>query len=385
MIRRVVLFAVLVSTIAPARAQWLRDVIGVAHVDGKYSLAQDGRDFLSEGAQRIRYELGSRVIKLWLDGNPARMYPFHSPAWQSASQAGGIVGIANHRYFREVFSMPFTTYILVVDAPNGVWFQDGMTALEEAAEERSFYELTRVLMSTYAGTNKTFVLQNWEGDWLLRLDGEGRFLADAEDPQPAAVDGMIRWLNARQRGVERARTELADQVAGVTVRNAVEVNLVRRSRDEPSRISLTKDVLPSVTADLYSYSAWECLEDPSGEMLKASLTYLDEMTPGTGNVYVGEYGVPENVFGSAEHLDRVMSYTDAAVEWGALYVVYWQIYCNELAGAPVALPLNSDMRGFWLIRPDGTRSPAWDYLRAKMIRPPVPMRPQPLLQVEARP
>lgn len=362
------LLLTLIVCALPAAAQPLRDVIGVAHVDGKYSVGRDGADFLSEGAHAIRYGLGSRVIKLWLDGNPATRYPFHSPDWKRVAGAE-IANVADHPYYRRVFSMPFTTIILVVDLQNAVWFQDGMTPEEEATEERGFYELTRYLMRTYAGSGKTFVLQNWEGDWLLRLDGSGKFLPEDQDPNAAAVEGMIGWLRARQRGVERARSELADQIRGVRVRNAVEVNRLRRAKDEPSRVSVTNHVLPFVTADLYSYSAWECLADPTGGMLRELLTYLDGRTPGKGNIYVGEYGVPENIFGPAESLSRVVAYTEAAVEWGVVYAVYWQIYCNEFdegppPGFPDIPPLNSDMRGFWLVRPDGTRSPGWEYLRS---------------------
>jgi hypothetical protein len=348
-------------------ARDLRDVIGVAHVDGKYSLSQDGRDFLGEGAHRIRHELGSRVIKLWLAGDPAAYYPFRSPLWQPRLLTDAS-NVAAHPYYRGVFSMPFTTYILTVDLPNGVWFQNGMSPQEELAEERTFYELTRHLMMTYAGTGKTFVLQNWEGDWLLRLDSEGHLLPENRDPQPVAVAGMIRWLNARQRGVERARAELADQVDGVEVKHAVEVNLLRRAKGEPARVTVADDVLPFARADLYSYSAWESVGDRSGNLLQEMLAFLDSQTEGEGNIYVGEYGVPENIFGPADHMTRVVALTEAALQWGARYVVYWQIYCNEFAlDAPHSgSPLNIDMRGFWLIRPDGTYSPVWSYFRSRL-------------------
>lgn len=50
---------------------------------------------------------------------------------------------------------------------------------------------------------------------------------------------------------------------------------------------------------------------------------------------------------------------------GCPYVVYWQLYCNE-PQRDVHLPSwnRQDHRGFWLIRPDGTAGPAYDYLHA---------------------
>src|SRR5688572_2182369 len=52
-----------------------RDVLGVAHVAGKYNFTED--DYLNEGADRV-LELGSRVIKVWLALDPTRTYPFNS-------------------------------------------------------------------------------------------------------------------------------------------------------------------------------------------------------------------------------------------------------------------------------------------------------------------
>ena len=46
-----------------------------------------------------------------------------------------------------------------------------------------------------------------------------------------------------------------------------------------------------------------------------------------------------------------------------LYVVYWQLYCNELKGRrqPTPVTINDAVRGFWLIRPDGSKAWTWDY------------------------
>lgn len=368
--------AVLLSALA-ADAASLRDRVGVAHAGGKYGVATGGRDYLGHGAQ-LASELGTRVIKLWLTRRPAGTYPLNSPLWPEGPLPNDLVSVADHVYYRQVFSMPFTTIILVVDAHDDVWFGDGMSPVEESTEERAFHDLTRYLMKKYEGSGKTFILQNWEGDWLVRLNGGTGTFSD-RDPPDIAVDGMARWLNARQRGVERARNRLTS-VTGVAVKHAVEVNHVWRAKYQPWRVSLTDDILPVVRADMYSYSAWETGDDPSGERLKEMLTFLDARTSGSGNIYVGEYGAPENVHGSAMHLSQVAAQTRAALDWGAAYVVYWQLFCNEFTAdtPPPGYPavLNQDMRGFWLLRPDGTRSPVWFFLRDLLAQPaePVPGR-----------
>jgi len=70
-----------------------------------------------------------------------------------------------------------------------------------------------------------------------------------------------------------------------------------------------------------------------------------------------------------------------ALDWGCPYVVYWELYCNELKDPSAKGPQTREdgvweplppvvgannyspvqVRGFWLIRPDGTKAWTWDY------------------------
>jgi len=127
---------------------------------------------------------------------------------------------------------------------------------------------------------------------------------------------------------------------------------------------VTNDVLPQTKCDLYSYSAYDVpTHDP--EKFKAALDYLASKAPGgKEKIYVGEYGAPDNVVGGPEEQDkRIRSATQTALDWGAKYIVYWELYCNEAKEKlkEGARPDDKDMRGFWLIRPDGSRPPVTDY------------------------
>lgn len=328
-----------------------RDVIGVTHVKGAYHLT--AKDFLREGADQIR-ALGSRVIKLYFTVRPSRDYPFNCQ-WPRTRT---LVELAGTPYFRAVFNQPFTTYILTTySAGRGDhYWRNGATDAELRDEQQQFYGLARHLLSTYRDTGKTFVLQHWEGDWAIR----GSFDAQA-DPTPQAIEGMIRWLGARQAGVDRARAELRPH--GVRVLHAAEVNLVKIAlRDD--RPTVTNKVLPHTRVDLVSYSAW----DTQGEAqeFRAALDYIARHVPyrdpfGPRNVYVGEFGLPENERSVAEVQRTIRGVVHTALDWGCPYVVYWQVYCNEPRRRPVAS--NDDVRGFWLIRPDGSKAPAWHELR----------------------
>jgi hypothetical protein len=329
----------------------LRDVLGVTHVAGAYCRSE--RDFLNEGADEI-LSLGSRVIKLYLTASPGKNYPFHAE-WPKASS---LVDLAQAAYFRSVFAKPFTVYVVTAYSfgrPEHYW-RDGLTDEQARDEEEQFYRLARHFLVTYRATGKTFVLQHWEGDWAVR----GNYDRKA-DPTPRALEGMVCWLQSRQRGVDRARAEVGQ--SGVRVLHAAEVNLVKIAINE-DRPTVTTKVLPRTRLDLVSYSAWDGQESP--ESLRAALDFIARHMPdrepwGNRNVYLGEFGSPENDTAPGKHRRTVRDAARTALDWGCPFVIYWQVYCNEPKRRPVRS--NADCRGFWLIRPDGTKAPAWEELR----------------------
>ncbi len=339
----------------------VRDVVGVVHVAGRYHLTD--QDFLNEGADQI-LALGSRVIKVWFYGkrheHPDGVYPYNSQ-WPKADS---LVEGAKTPYYQELFDKPFTTYILVVTAlgrDDGYW-RNGISEEQKADEQRQFYELAKYLLTRYKDTGKTFVLQHWEGDWMVR----GNFDAQAA-PTELALKSMIEWLNARQAGVNQARQEVGQQ--GVHVYHATEVNRVVQSmrQDFPNMVLR---VLPHTNLDLVSYSAWdsatEHYADPN--VLREALDFIAVHTPdspdfGDRNVYIGEFGMPESGYSLDQIRSAIPNAVRTGLDWGCPYIVYWQLYCNELKDPNAKPPVKSNdaVRGFWLLRPDGTKSWLWNY------------------------
>ena len=322
--------------------------LGVAHIGGLYSFSE--RNYLNEGAA-VAQEIGARCIKVSLsldtDNPSSTLYPFHSQ-WPAVET---LDGLADTAYFRELFGREFDTFILNVFRPgrSASYWREGFSAEDEKAEEECLAALTRYLLRTYARTGKTFIIQNWEGDWAIR----GNF-DPATKPTAAATAAMIRWLSARQRGVSSARAEFGD--GGARVFHACEVNLIRQAQvhGEPS---VTTDVLPHVPVDLASYSAWDTKDSPVhfAEALAFIAKHKRATEPfGEHGVYVGEFGLPESEATSPLAFERTAALLEEAKRFGCPYAVYWQIYCNEpIAKVP---KLNGDFKGFWLVRPDGTRS-----------------------------
>lgn len=333
-------------------ANWqrrLEDILGVTHVHGKYYFGVE--DFLNEGADRL-LTLGTKVIKVWFHRVDEK-YPWNS-TWPTMNN---LVEQAQAPYFVELFAKPFTTFILLAQTEVSN-FLDGMTAGELEAEQQELYNLTTHLLNTYQNTGKTFILQHWEGDWLIR----GHYDSNV-DPTPTAIAGMIDWLNARQAGVDQARSEFAG--SGVKVYHAAEVNVVVRSMNS-GRINVINAVVPNTNVDMVSYSSYDAIGgDPS--VLRDALDFIAMNTPdhpdfGDKNIYLGEYGFPENERSASDYRIGIENATHTAIQWGCQYLVYWELYCNENnAGTTPPITNNSDTRGFWLVKPDGNNSWSWDY------------------------
>ena len=68
---------------------------------------------------------------------------------------------------------------------------------------------------------------------------------------------------------------------------------------------------------------------------------------------------------------------NVALQFGVSYVMYWETFCNECTGGigchnnrcdSAAHPITDPklLHGFWLIRPDGSKAPPYNYLAAKI-------------------
>jgi hypothetical protein len=171
---------------------------------------------------------------------------------------------------------------------------------------------------------------------------------------------------ARQEGVEDARREVG--MHGVTVAHAVEVNLVVEAMQ--GKVTVTNSIVPELRADLYSYSSWDVGFDRT--RLIQALDYLKAKAPrsplyGDDNIFLGEFGGTRDQVGPDGKLrDIHLGLAEAALGWGARWVLYWQVYCNAAAHVYRGRPKNSDLRGFWLVRPDGSKAPIWQDFKRRL-------------------
>ena len=189
--------------------------IGATHVAGKYYFSKE--PYLIEGARKMS-EMGYGVFKVWFRKNGGG-YPYNSE-WNLPKNIT-LKELAQHPYWAATFEFPFSTFALSVDGP-GIRSTDSSAR----ADEQEIYELTNYLLERYRDRDVTFILHNWEGDWMLRggtgdyarwsrkageliraVDGDRRtVLVPADSMQ--RVQAMARWFKARQDGVNRARAEV---------------------------------------------------------------------------------------------------------------------------------------------------------------------------------
>ncbi len=338
----------------------LKHVLGTTHYDGRYRLTD--KPYLVEGAEKI-HELGMGVAKLWLSEDKLPGYAYGSD-WGDALN-GDLVNVLKHPYYREALALPFSTVMLEVFPLVGekATFFAGENDFTD--EERQFHAVAVHLFQTYAERDITFILQNWEGDWMLRRE-EGGTWGDV----PAAevdrrCDAFIRFLTARQRGVDRARAEHGAK-SRCKVWHAAEVNRVWDTvKGLPT---LTNRVLPHVAVDLVSWSSYDGMSDEVAtwhgvELIRKHMR--PSPTFGDKAVYIGEIGKPEKGVPReqiVEFWDRAMGvFLAMDIPW----IVHWELYCNEPADGTKPdrrLRKEEEMRGFWWLKPDGTPGHGGEYL-----------------------
>lgn len=316
-------------------------ILGTQAIGGRYQFTD--KPALIEAAEAVR-EMGATAMKFALRFD------------QKNSGMSAAELVSRDPVYREVLAMPFTDFLMWVDArAEGAWAR-GLSEAQLAAEYRHVHDLAAHLLKTYSGTGKTFFLGHWEGDNMLR--GTIAPKGDAKMADAVRVRGFTDWLATRQRAVDDAKRDTPHR--DVQVWHYTEVNHPTISLRE-GRPSLANKVLPFVAVDFVSYSAYDAQDDP--QLLRETLDYLErQLAPKPGiqgkRVFIGEYGFPLRKDGrvrntAAQQNARSLAVIRAALEWGCPFVLYWQLYNNELDA-------DGAHRGFWMIDDRGARQPIYE-------------------------
>lgn len=183
---------------------------GFSHIDGRYPSTSS---FLITGFNAGK-TMGFSGTKLQLAPNYASVYPTQS--WGSTPTT--IAELAATTPFQTVLGDAQVNryYFNTWTFSNGVnhnW-TNNISRTELENEYREVYDLGVHLLSTYS--NKTFIINQWEGDWALL----GSFNERSEIP-PYRAERMAANIAIRQRAVEDARKAVSSTS---TLLHSVEIN-----------------------------------------------------------------------------------------------------------------------------------------------------------------
>lgn len=321
--------------------------VGTQTFDPRYQFTRQTR--LVETAQAM-LDMGSNVVKFGMGRQLFLNVPELKADIQSLRDQA-----EREPSYRHVLEMPFAHYLIWAYPFSTPGFTPHATPDQLEREYREMYEFVTYLLRTYQGTGKAFYLGHWEGDWLLLGHTD-----DRKDPPAERIPAMIQWLNTRQKAVDDARRQTPHQ--GVQVFHYTEVNRVQRAIE--GRPAMCNRVLPHVNVDMVSYSSYDSLGPDARSRLRKALDYIESQLPPKAGlprkrVFIGEYGYPAQSHSSHAQADLSREVMAAGVEWGCPFVLYWEMYNNEIA--------EGKHRGFWLIDDQGRKQPAY-HLHAEFLR-----------------
>ncbi len=319
-----------------ANADSFNFVLGTQTIGAAYQFTQEPR--LIETAREIR-AMGANVIKFRM----SRDEPAKNSAITSLAELA-----ARDPACKTVLDMPFTYYVIWTYPFHRADWHNGFPKESQEKEYREIYDFAAHLLKTYAGSGKSFYLGHWEGDWSLRGSGN---TTDEEKVTPQAIQGMIDWLNVRQKAIEDAKRDVPH--ANVQIWHYTEVNRVDLSMK--GKKTVANDVLPKTSIDFVSYSCYDHQRDPA--KLKAALDYIESKLPPKAGfsgkrVFIGEYGFPAVHFTPEKQDAMSRQVMRAALEWGCPFALYWELYNNEI-------DKDGKQRGFWMINDKHEKQPIY--------------------------
>lgn len=306
---------------------------------------------------------GFSTVKAYLTADYLTDYPLQS-TWDGTPTT--LKQLAETSPFQNMLSQPWDTVILTTFTfANGTtnWWRALPTKAKLDAEYAEIYELCTYLLQTYNSSGKTFVLQNWEGDWAF-----GDVFVANSNIDRKFVDYYAAFLAMRQKAVDDARR--ATEYSGVNIYNAIEVNRVTDAKLYPHRRRIITDIAKRVQPDVVSYSAYDStiadygylgsIEEWQARCESEFGQALKDIRAAFPNAIlsIGEFGFPENEMslsnGGVGYDVGVMIDTvyNVASANGARWFIYWQVFDNETSVLP------EGVRGYWLVKPNDEKSDA---------------------------
>ena len=201
-------------------------------------------------------------------------------------------------FYTQILDLPYSVMLFWAHgAENKFLYHKNMTPAQKEELYREFYDLTRHLLTRYNNSGKTFLIGNWEGDWLAG----GYEMGHKKDIPDERLEMFRDWLDVRTRAIDDAKA--ATPHDKVNVFSYLEVNSTRCA-DEKNLKRLVNEVLPYSHVDFVSVSSYDAQgfhswpEPKSADNLRPlvfkSMDYIESMLPPRDiagkRVFIGEIG-----------------------------------------------------------------------------------------------
>jgi hypothetical protein len=277
--------------------------------------------------------MGSDIIKLYMGPDTS-----YQEGFSLTSNITNLLTMARDEpSYHKVFDMPFR-HIVAWAYPlenSDAWWKNGYNSTGGAKDYKEMYDLTCYLLTNYNNSGKTFYLGHWEGDGYLEVNGW------TTNPPAIWIQGMIGWLNNRQKAVDDAKAATGTACSNVWVYNYAECNRPRDAMNNNSNNNerVINYVVPYVTnLDYLSYSSYDA-QNLSAANLYATLNYMESMLPTNKasvvpgcRIWIGEYGWGNDSTTAQEPLIR--SYMQRLMNWNyngscLPFIIMWEMYSNN--------------------------------------------------------
>jgi hypothetical protein len=195
------------------------------------------------------------------------------------------------------------------------------------------YEFVSYLLKEYNNSGKTFMIGNWEGDWLLHPEYNRKITPPKKD-----VKNMTKWFQIRQKAIDDAKKKTKHK--NVQIYHYIELNLALKGMK--GEVCIAENILPKVDIDLVSYSSYEAIKkrnfDEKTKTLTAIFNYLEKQLkpkkniPFTRRVFIGEYGYHANINNPQSFINQhneTKEIMQIALALDLPFALHWQMYNNE--------------------------------------------------------
>lgn len=292
-------------------------------------------------ACRTMVESGSDILKILPQAGElkAQGIAYEGP--------GGLGDLVQTAFYREILSLPYSVMLFWAHGGEGQdLHRKDMSTEQRDRLYREFYDFTRILLTDYDDSGKTFLIGNWEGDWLAG----GYGIEHKHDIPDESLRRFREWLDVRTRAIDDAKA--ATPYRNVAVYSYLEVNSTACARTKNLK-RLVNEVLPYSSVDFVSVSSYDAqgfhswpepwTEETLRPLVAENLDYIESMLPPRDvpgkRVFIGEIGYTIEDIAKKQGITRKaaekeqarLALTQAKVnmEWGVPLWLWWATFSSH--------------------------------------------------------